>query len=370
MIKLKDLLLENTDKIPVPPEPGTIPIPSNHLRLYHYTNTDPAIIKKEGLRLSHARGNTYGEPDAIWCSLQLPHDNKIFVEFSVAIDDKRFIQFAGPAPDPYKSPKDYEGRGSDFTLFGDVLPNEFLAIHEPWHHHYRYLIAEGERFIANILAGEFDFLLDRPNSDEAKAILAVKHNYKDSIDESEQEDSFLKHHDTGYIPSDAYKNYEETGGLSWLGEKSKYKVLLDKKQHGQYEVEYRQTGDRNVYVKYNDLKAERDADGNLVYMSPEEIRAGEYPEFDTSIVAFINDKPIGLASNEFGAVGIWVEGPYQKLGIGTELLEKHIEQRPRVKRGAAKIGQMTDAGRMMTRSYFRKMALKHGEDWFEKIRIK
>lgn len=181
MIKLKSLLLEDIDKIYVPPEPGTIPIPHNHLRLYHYTNTNPEIIKKEGLRLSHARGNTYGEPNAIWCSLQEPKNYKIFVEFSVAIDDKRFIQFAGPAPDPHKSPKDYEGRGSDFTLFGDVLPNEFLAVHEPWHHHYRYLIAEGPQFIKNILDGEYDFLLDRPDSDEANAILAVKHNFKDKV---------------------------------------------------------------------------------------------------------------------------------------------------------------------------------------------
>lgn len=180
-IKLKDLLLENTDKIQVPPEPGTLPIPHNHLRLYHYTYTDPEVIKRGGLRLSHARGSTYGEPNAIWCSLQLPNDNKVFVEFSVAIDDKRFIPFAGPAPDPHRSPKEYEGRGSDFTLFGDVLPNEFLAVHEPWHHHYRYLIAEGREYIAKVLAGEFDFLLDEPESPEARAILAVKYNYKDKV---------------------------------------------------------------------------------------------------------------------------------------------------------------------------------------------
>lgn len=190
--------------------------------------------------------------------------------------------------------------------------------------------------------------------------------------EGQQEDDFLAHHYTGYIPSTAYKNYEKEGGLSWLGNKSKYKVLLDKKQHGNYEVEYRQTGDRNMYVKYDEktLSPLRDANGELVYLSPEEVKAGDYPEFDTGIVAFIDDKPIGLASNEFGAVGIWVEGPYQKLGIGTELLEKHIEQRPRVKRGIAKIGQMTDSGQMLTRAYFRKMAKKHGDDWFEKLRVK
>lgn len=182
MIKLRSLLKENTNKIEVPPEPGTIPIPHNHLRLYHYTNTDPNVIKKEGLRLSHAKGITYGEPNAIWCSLQRPGNYKIFVEFSVAINDKRFNKFLGPAPDESKSPKEYEGRGSDFTLFGDVLPNEFLAVHEPWHHVYRYLIENGERFIQSILKGEFDYLLDKSGSNEEKAVMAVKHNFKEKYD--------------------------------------------------------------------------------------------------------------------------------------------------------------------------------------------
>ncbi len=177
MIKLKSLLYEVVEKINVPSEPGTISIPSNHLRLYHYTYTNPETIKKEGLRLSHAKGTTYGEPNAIWCSLQLPNTNKIFVEFSIAIDDKRFNKFLGPAPDPDRSPKEYEGRGSDFTLFGDVLPNEFLAIHEPWHNTYRYLIEDDGRYVPNVLSGEYDYLLDKPDSNEAKAIVAIKHNY-------------------------------------------------------------------------------------------------------------------------------------------------------------------------------------------------
>jgi GNAT superfamily N-acetyltransferase len=188
----------------------------------------------------------------------------------------------------------------------------------------------------------------------------------------DEEDDFLKHHYTGFIGSDAYTNYGKKGGLSWLGKKSKYPVLLDKKKMGEFDVEFRQTGERNVYCKRtdDDNNYVRDQSGNLVHLTPNEIKEKGYPEFDTTVVAFVEDDPIGLASNEFGAVGVWVEGPYQKRGIGTELLEKHIEQRPDVKSGKSKIGQMTHSGQLMTKKYFRKMAVKHGKNWFERLRVK
>ena len=88
-----------------------------------------------------------------------------------------------------------------------------------------------------------------------------------------------------------------------------------------------------------------------------------------TVVAFVGDKPIGLASNEFGAVGVWVEGPYQKAGIGTDLLAMHIEQRPRMKSGKGKIGQATNSGVNLMRAYYRKMSKKHGTDWFKKLRV-
>lgn len=98
MIKLRHLL-EVMEKIPVPAEPGTVPIPANHLRLYHYTQGDPNVIRQQGLKLSHSKGHTYGEPNAVWCSLQKPGEYKNYVEFSMAIDDPRFTML-GASPDP------------------------------------------------------------------------------------------------------------------------------------------------------------------------------------------------------------------------------------------------------------------------------
>jgi hypothetical protein len=69
----------------------------------------------------------------------------------------------------------------------------------------------------------------------------------------------------------------------------------------------------------------------------------------------VNDKPIGLASNEFGTIGVWVEGLYQKLGIGSDLMVMFMKQNPKFLNGQKKIGQMTPAGENMSRSAYRKL---------------
>lgn len=66
-------------------------------------------------------------------------------------------------------------------------------------------------------------------------------------------------------------------------------------------------------------------------------------------MAFVGDSPIGLASNEFGAVGVWVEESYQHKGIGKTLLNEHMKQR----KASTKIGQMTSSGINMTKSWLK-----------------
>ena len=183
-------------------------------------------------------------------------------------------------------------------------------------------------------------------------------------------DAFLKHHYTGHIGSNAYRKYQAEGGLEWLGSKSKYPILLHQGKYGPFDVEFRQLGEILKYCKQDaNGKLVRDEQGDIIYMTPDEIKASGSPEKDTMIVAFVNDKPIGFASNEFGAVGVWVEGPYQHVGIGTDLMDMHIEQRPTVKAGIGKIGQATDAGISLMKAYHRKMAKKHGVEWFRKLRV-
>lgn len=181
------------------------------------------------------------------------------------------------------------------------------------------------------------------------------------------EDEFVSHHRTGFIRSDAYERYESNGGLSWLGDKSKFPILIEKKSYGSFDVEFRARDEKLGYSKTDDDgKILRDANGISISMSDEEILDAGLPLYDQSIIAFVDDKPIGLASNEFGTIGVWVERSYQKKGIGSDLLVMFMERDKRFLRGENKIGQMSDAGEKMSRSAYRKLVQRHGID-FDKV---
>lgn len=88
-----------------------------------------------------------------------------------------------------------------------------------------------------------------------------------------------------------------------------------------------------------------------MYLNEEEMKNKKLNLYNTSVVAF-NEKEesVGLASDEFGADGIWVNESYQRRGIGTELLKYFREQFPEDR----KIGQMTSQGMELVSSYFHK----------------
>ena len=50
----------------LPAEPGTAPIPKDHVRLYHQTSSDKNLdsIRHTGIKLSHAKG--YEGPKAVY----------------------------------------------------------------------------------------------------------------------------------------------------------------------------------------------------------------------------------------------------------------------------------------------------------------
>lgn len=169
----------------VPPRPGTTPIPEGHIRLYHYTRAGADVIREQGLKLSESRGETYGEPNLVWASGQQPGEFKTYVEFSVPIGDPRF---AIGKPTEISPDSDYEGKyvapdgraynvspegfRSDVGFIGGIKPEEFIAVHEPWHHRYRYMVEEG--MTDAVLAGDWDDLMNDPsNPDYGKAIRQI-----------------------------------------------------------------------------------------------------------------------------------------------------------------------------------------------------
>lgn len=141
----------------IPAAPGTTEIPPTHVRLFHYTGADPEVIRQQGLRIQNAKGENYGEPNQIWASARFP-ENSLYagnpvVEFAIPYDDPRW-QFArkekGVKYDPnlewddpaqieaYK--QHLESHGSHATFGDDIRPEEIIAVHEPWHSHYRYFV--------------------------------------------------------------------------------------------------------------------------------------------------------------------------------------------------------------------------------------
>jgi len=166
---------------------------------------------------------------------------------------------------------------------------------------------------------------------------------------------FMDYHRTGSISSNAYQKYSDREGIAWLGGKDKNPVLHSKKIIDGKEIEFRQSGEKSEYVKTNDQdEIVRDSNGMAIYMSDEEVLEQGLNLYETSMVAYDEQGPIGWVSNEFGAPGVWVIDEYQKKGIGTYLLSEWMKKR----KPSQKIGQMTQQGYNMTLAYHRQLIQK------------
>ena len=114
------------------------------MRLYHYTNAGTAAlrsIERHGILRTHAQGNRYGEPAVVWASTERPRPFKEYVEFwarpaEIDIGSGGFRDVRHPTAEEIA---DLEQRRSNVTLWGDVPAAQIVAVHEPWHHTYRYL---------------------------------------------------------------------------------------------------------------------------------------------------------------------------------------------------------------------------------------
>lgn len=194
------------------------------------------------------------------------------------------------------------------------------------------------------------------------------------------EDEFIKHHRTGYIGPDAYARYEADGGLAWLGGPKvdpitklppEYQIIRDGKKF--YVGKSDSSDARNLLRGYHDtpegasaemlkfINQQRGVGSSKNEMYPdvlEKITGRNGKEFDVrrnndGMVVFDGDRPVGLVSNEFGSAGVWVEKPYQRQGIGSELLTRFMRENPEMK-----LGQMTYAGEKLSRSVYKKMSAK------------
>ena len=136
----------------VPPEPGTAPIPSGTVRLYHQTDGQSLDkIAKEGLSIKYAKG--IEGPKAIYAGEQ---------PFYGAADSRPTLEFFVP-----KAQWD-----APFVL-EDVKPEQIIAAHYPWHKTARYLESEPQS-MQSALDGQYDDLKD---PDTSKAVEYIKDKY-------------------------------------------------------------------------------------------------------------------------------------------------------------------------------------------------
>jgi hypothetical protein len=179
MVRVAALLRE------VPKPPGETPIPADHVRLYHYISSYKGgqkpeseeqmaeNIKNGGIDISKARGHIYGEPDVVWASTRPPGKHKVFAEFDIHKDDPRW----GIGKPRTPGDVDWLNKGDVHVTFGgSIEPHEIKAVHLPWHGTYRYL--QSHNMFPEVLAGDYDYLLKDPESDEAKAINYIKSHHE------------------------------------------------------------------------------------------------------------------------------------------------------------------------------------------------
>lgn len=219
------------------------------------------------------------------------------------------------------------------------------------------------------------------------------------------EDEFLKYHHTGHIPSDAYERYE-AGDMDFIHRKE-FETLLDTREVNGQTVEIRLQTEHPTYSKRREALPEaererlyweyeqeakrlgtttmmagidlgwgseaykalgefekrwrdsgedyvRDAQGNLVPLTPEEVKAKGYPTETYTVGAFVGDKAVGYAGDEFGASGVYVARAFQRHGLGLALFKTYLEKSGRLAKGQ-KIGQMTGAGTELVRALHRQL---------------
>ncbi len=170
------------------------------------------------------------------------------------------------------------------------------------------------------------------------------------------EDQFIEQHKTGHIPNDAYRTMFKD---PWIvpNYQERYPILLETKNMKGVVVEFRQSGERLKYVKYTpEDEIVRDDQGMAVMQTEEEMRANGLHLTDTTVAAFVGNREVGCASDEWGADGVFVDPEFKRLGIGVHLLYLFRKQfKPE-----RQMGQMTHAGEQLARAYYQKHGRQAG----------
>jgi hypothetical protein len=173
----------------VPVEPGTTPLPKGMIRAYHYTNGGPealASILATGLSTAHAKGSTYGEPNALWFSTSKPGDFKHYVEVFLTPEEVKggvgSIQWVLPRPEGWKNAETPEERqevidrfnaaGGNFSVGGPVAADRIVTHSVPWMAKY-HAVAANPTYRQMVLDGK----MDKVGREYAQIVPAIKRRF-------------------------------------------------------------------------------------------------------------------------------------------------------------------------------------------------
>ena len=123
--------------------PQVVAPPEGKARFFHYSRPENAAsIRENGLLLSKAAGETYGETNQVW-GASVPDDRvprflqdqanrgAMVAEFHVSPDELHFGR--------ERSAEDWRSSTGHATVLGDVPPESIRHVHEPWESTARYL---------------------------------------------------------------------------------------------------------------------------------------------------------------------------------------------------------------------------------------
>lgn len=177
-------------------------------------------------------------------------------------------------------------------------------------------------------------------------------------------DEFLGREYTGRIREGAYEGYETSKGLRDFITPEKYTEVVQTVAIKEgVEVQIKKSTEPLRYTAHDkDGEILRDEQGQAVMMTDEEAIAQGLPVESVNLGAFIDDRPVGFASDEWGTTGVWVTKDVQEQGVGLALLKKFRELNPAL--AAKPLGQMTPAGSFLAKALHRdavKQAIEEGK---------
>ena len=168
---------------------------------------------------------------------------------------------------------------------------------------------------------------------------------------------YLDRNYTGNISSRAYESYQNSEGLSSFISTNRYTKLIKTLIINNQKVDIRLSIHKNKYVKRDENdEILRSANNDLIYLTDKEIKEYGYPLYDIEVAAFVGNRPVGFASDEWGTSGVWVINDFQRQGLGKILLETLHRFNPHLSNKS--LGQMTVAGWNLARSYHRDQVKK------------